>query len=500
MADLSTSDGEPEPRDTAISDVLDSSRAGGLIIRGGALRLGTYGLMLGLSVLSAVLLTRHLGPVRFGQYTTVLSLVAVLAAVTDAGMSTVGTREYAVREGGERDELMRDLLGLRMALTSVGVLLVVAFALAAGYDRALLLGALLASLGTVALVVQHTHTIPIAAALRLGVLSGLDLARQVLSVGAIVILVALDGGVLPLLAVALVVNLLLIAPTASLARHQISLRMGLDAARWRQLLRLTLSFSLATAVGTIYIYTAQILTSLVSTSHQSGLFAAAFRVFIVISAVPGLMVSGALPLLARSARDDRERLAYALQRIFEVSLIVGVAAAIGTFAGAQFVIDVIAGKQFAGSVGPLQTLGVAMVGSFVLAGWAYALISLERYRGMLLANLIAFIVSCSLTAVLAASDGAQGAAIAALSGETVLAIGSLIALSVGHSEMRPRLDVLWKVALAAVPAVAVALITAIPSFPRALLALTAFALVILLTRAIPAELLELLPRRGARRA
>ena len=312
-----------------ISDVLDSTEAGGRIIRGGVLRFATYVAMVALSVLSAALLTRHLGVVRFGEYTTVLSLVGIVASITDAGMSTVGTREFAVSAGAERDALMRDLLGLRMTLTACGVVLVTAFALAAGYSTALLAGAVLASLGTIALVVQHTHTIPLTAALRLGTLSALELARQVLTVGAIVALVVVGAGVAPLLAVTLAVNLVLIPPTARLARHQISLRMSVRPRQWLALLRLTVAFSLATAVGTIYIFTAQILTSLIASPHQSGLFAASFRIFMVMGAVPGVVVGGALPLLARAARDDRERLSYALQRIFEASLILGVAAALG---------------------------------------------------------------------------------------------------------------------------------------------------------------------------
>ena len=204
-----------------ISDVLDSTEAGGRIIRGGVLRFATYVAMVALSVLSAALLTRHLGVVRFGEYTTVLSLVGIVASITDAGMSTVGTREFAISAGAERDALMRDLLGLRMTLTACGVVLVTAFALAAGYSTALLAGAVLASLGTIALVVQHTHTIPLTAALRLGTLSALELARQVLTVGAIVALVVVGAGVAPLLAVTLAVNLVLIPPTARLARRQI---------------------------------------------------------------------------------------------------------------------------------------------------------------------------------------------------------------------------------------------------------------------------------------
>jgi O-antigen/teichoic acid export membrane protein len=478
--------------------VLDSTEAGGRIIRGGALRVGTYVLIMALSVLSAALLTRHLGVVRFGQYTTVISLVAVVATVTDAGMSVIGVREFSVRDGAQRDELMRDLLGLRMTLTAVGVLLVGGFALAAGYGTALLVGAVLASLGTIALVAQHTHTIPISAELRLGTLSALELARQVLTVGAIVILVVVGAGVLPLLAVVLAVNLVLIPPTAALARHKISLRVAVRPRQWLTLLRLTVSFSLASAVGTLYMFTTQIITSLVAGSHQSGLFAASFRIFIVITVVPGTLAGGALPLLARAARDDRVRLAYALQRIFDASLILGVGAAVGMLGGAQFVIHVVAGPKYAASGEVLQIQGIALIATFVLAGWGYALLAMKRYKEVLLANLIAFLVSCAATLSLASSHGAVGAAVATVCGETVLAVGSLVVLVRGHRELRPRLVIVAKVALAAVPAVVLALLPGVPSLVRALLALLAYGLVIVLTRAVPEEAIELLPARMRR--
>ena len=454
--------------------------------------------MMALSVLSAAVLTRHLGVVHFGQYTTVISLVAVVSTVTDAGMSVIGVREFSVRQDAERDELMRDLLGLRMTLTAVGVLLVGGFALAAGYGTPLLVGAVLASLGTIALVAQHTHTIPISAELRIGTLSGLELARQVLTVGAIVGLVALGAGLLPLLAVVLAVNVLLIAPTAALARHKISMRLAIRPRRWLALLRLTVAFSLASAVGTLYMFTTQIITSLVASSHQSGLFAASFRIFIVITVVPGTLVAGALPLLARAARDDRERLAYAMQRIFDASLILGVGAAVGMLGGAQFVIEVVAGAKYAASAEVLQIQGIALVATFVLAGWGYALLAMKRYKQVLLANLVAFIVSCASTLALASSHGAVGAALATVCGETVLAAGSLVVLVRGHREMRPKLGIVLKVALAAAPAAVLALFPELPSLARALLALLAYALVIVLSGAVPEEAIELLPERMRR--
>ena len=259
-----------------------------------------------------------------------------------------------------------------------------------------------------------------------------------------------------------------------------------------------MTFSLASTVGTLYVFTAQILTSLVASTHQSGLFAASFRIFVVSATVPNLLVSGALPLLARAARDDRDRLAYALQRIFEVSLIMGAAGALAMLGGAQFMLQVVAGPQYNASAEVLQIQGTALIATFVLAGWSFALLSLKRYRGVLLANLAAFLVSCSATIVLAGSHGATGAAVATVCGESVLALGLLVALLHGHPELRPKLGILLKVALSSAPAVALALLPGVPSPLRMLLALGAYGLLILLTRAVPAEVLELLPARARR--
>ncbi len=481
-------------------DLLDTPAAGGMVIRGTALRLGSYIGIIALSVISAALLTRHLGRVRFGEYTTVISLVGVISAVTDAGMSTLGTREYSVRSGADREELMRDLLGLRVVLTLVGVLLATAFAIVAGYAPALLAGTVLASLSIVALVFQHTLSIPLTTGLRLGYLSGLELGRQAVTVVLFVLLILLGAGVLPLLAVALVVNLMLLAPTAALVRGEISTRMSFRPRGWIRLLRLTVAFSLASAANTLYLFAAQILTSLVATSDQSGLFAASFRVFIVLAAVPGMLVAVAFPVLSRAARDDRARLGYALQQTFDASLIIGAAAAIAVVAGARFIIAVVAGPQFAAAAGALRIEGAVLLASFVLAGWGFGLLALHRHRAMLLANLCALGVSVVLTLILAQAHGARGAALASVCGETTLAVLYLAGLIYGSPELRPKLNVAAKVAVAGAPAIAVALVPGLSALLQPLAALAVFAGLIMALKAIPKEIYELIPPGLRRRS
>jgi O-antigen/teichoic acid export membrane protein len=496
VVELSPADAEEALEQAGPSDILDTDAAGGLIIRGGTVRVFGYVVGLALSVIGISLLTRHLGVGKYGQYITVLSLVTVVGAVTDAGMGGLGTREFAVTHGAERDRLMRDLLGLRLALTAVGSLFAIGFALIVGYSAALVAGTVLACLGLVAMVTQTMYAVPLAASLQLGWMTTLDFMRQVFTVAAIVALVLVEAPLIAFLAIGLPVNALLTVLTIRRVRGRMPLSPSLHVRGWVALLRSTIAFAMAMAVGTVYVYTAQVLTSLVASEHQNGLFAVSFRVFIVLVAIPGLLVGAAFPLLARAARDDRDRLGYAVERLFEVSIILGGAAAIGIAIGAPAIIAVVGGPKYAAAASALRIQGLALGVSFTLATWGFALLSLRDHRGLIVTNALALAVSCALTLGLASRYGARGAAFATLGGELTLAIGYLVCLVRRGPELRPRLPIVGKVAVAAAPAALLGAFAGLPSAAAAIVALALYALVLLLVRAVPSEVWILVRPRG----
>ena len=125
-----TEAGGPAPPQPA-GDVLDTPEAGPRVIRGSVLRTAGYVAGMGVGVVGAALMTRHLGPADFGRFITVTSLIRIVAGFTEAGMTTIGIREYSTRKGAERDGLMANLLGLRIPLTAAGVGVAVLFAAAA---------------------------------------------------------------------------------------------------------------------------------------------------------------------------------------------------------------------------------------------------------------------------------------------------------------------------------------------------------------------------------
>jgi O-antigen/teichoic acid export membrane protein len=350
-------------------------------------------------------------------------------------------------------------------------------------------GTALAGAGLFFGVLQATYTVPLSTHLLVGRVSVLELAKQVLTVIAIVVLVAAGAGLVPLLAVPLPVGLAVAAATAWMVRHRMPLLPGADAREWARLLRLTASFALATAVGTVYIYLAVVVLSLVSTDAETGQFGAAFRVFVVLAAVPGLLVTTAFPLLARAARDDRERLRYALQRLFDTSLVLGAAFALATVIGAPVAIDVVAGDGFETAVDVLRVQGLAMFASFLLATWGFALISLHLHRELLLANLSALVVSATLVLLLGSTEGARGAAWATLAGESVLAAAYLFGLARSRRELVPSTRTLPRVAIATAGSAVVGA-AGLPAVPATLAALAVFTILALMLGAVPDELID----------
>ena len=152
------------------------------------------------------------------------------------------------------------------------------------------------------------------------------------------IVVLLGGGVLALLGVTVPVGVVMIVAAAMLVRGEVPLTPAFRLREWGRLLAASAAFVLATAVGTIYLFTAQILTAAVTDAHDTGLFAASFRIFVVLAAVPGLLITVAFPLLSRAARDDRDRLAYAVQRLVEPRAVLGPAATIVLVVGAPAIL------------------------------------------------------------------------------------------------------------------------------------------------------------------
>ena len=470
-------------------DDLDRPDAGPRAIRGSATRAGGYvaGALLGL--VSAPLLVRYLGVADFGRYFTVVSLITLVAGVTDVGLGAVALREYSQREGAARDAFMRTVLGARIALTTAGVLAATAFAAVAGYGAALVLGTALAGIGLLLAVIAHTFAVSLTAQLRAGRLAALELGGQALAVALIVALVLVAAEVEAFLAVTVPTGLITLVVMVWLTRGRVPLRPSLDLGELRRLLRETLPLAGAMILGTLYARIVIIIMSLIATELATGYFGTAYRVVDVAAGIPFALIGMTSPVLARAARDDHARLRYVLQRVLEVALIGGIWMTLVTAFGADLIARVLTDADEAGPVAEvLRIQALILIPVFLNIALQTTLLSLHCHRALLVVNGIALLLIVTLTFVLVPSFEAHGAATAVLIGDTLLTLMSGVALLALYPHLRPQLRFVPRVIAAGLVALAVALIPGLPDVVALLLATLAYFATLAALGAIPSEL------------
>jgi O-antigen/teichoic acid export membrane protein len=477
-------------------DVLDTGEAGGRAIRGGALFTAAYVVGLLLSIASVPFMIRHLGVDEYGYYVAVSAIVFIIGGFTEAGLTNLGIREYSQLQPDEREPFLRDLIGLRLVLTTVGVLVATALTWITGSPGIVVSGVAIVGLGLLVQLTQQTYTVPLNVQLRMGWISLFGVIRAATLSGLFILLVVLNAGLTAFYWANVVMGVVLVTVTLLVLRGTAPLLPRFHAVAWRRILKDTLPYALAAAVGLIYFRIAVILMSYVSSEHETGIFSAAFRIVEVVGSLPWLLVSAGFPILARAARDDEARLGYALQKIFEVATVLGAFIALGLAVAAPVAIDVIAGPQFGESVSVLRLQAAGLVTSFLMVTWTFALLSLRLYRPLLLANAAAAIVAIVMTLVLAAPLGAEGAALATVLAEATLAAGALYGLRRERPALMPTLQVVPKVVLAVAVALAVAVVLPAPPLVLSFAAGGVYAAIVFALRAVPPEAIAALLRRA----
>lgn len=460
--------------------------------------MGAYVGSILLSLVSVPLLVRHLGITAFGDYAAVLSLVTIVGGLTEAGLTAIAVREYALAPSDRRPALLANLLGIRLVLGIAGVAVAVAFAALAGYGGALVAGTALAGVGMLIILSQTLLTVPLQVELRQGWVSLLEVLRQFIAVALIVTLVAVGAGVAPFLAVTIPAGAAALVVTVILVRGDVPLRPAFHLGTWWPLVRDSVPYALAIALNAMYLRIAIVVMSVIATGLQTGYFAASFRILETLVGIPALVIGAAFPILTRAVRDDAGRFASATGRIFELGVIVGSWMAICVVISAPLAIRLVGGAAAAPAVPVLRIQGFALAATFVIVACGYPLLAERRYREVLLANVVGLAASVGLTFALVPAFAAKGAAVATVASEFALAAASAVLLSRSQRGVALPWRGVPRVVLAAAAALGAGLVAPAPVVVQAIIATAVYGVALALVGRFPPELRHVLAvrRRG----
>ncbi len=274
--------------------------------------------------------------------------------------------------------------------------------------------------------------------------------------------------------------------TIWVVRGDAPLLPAFDRKMWRSLLANSVPFAVAASVGAIYFRVVILVVELLSTKTQVGLFGASFRVIEVLVIIPALVVSSAFPIFARSATSDAHRFGYALQRMFDACLILGVTISLMLVVGAPVLIRILAGPQYADAVPVLRIHGLALMFSCSAAVLGYALLAVRDFKGLMIANITALAVNLGTACALVPADGARGGALATLAGEvSLVAVAAYVLTRARGGE---RLKVTGGVRLVSCAVVAGLPALVLPPLAATIIAAAIFGVLVLVVRVVPQEL------------
>lgn len=486
--------------DLSAEQILREPSAGRLAIRGSAMRGGGYLSGWILLAVASVLLVRHLGVADFGRYATVMSVVAVVSALSDPGLSLLGQRDI-VQTGGEiegaRRRLLEDILGIRLLLTPVSIVLAVVFAWAVGYTQPMVLGVLLAGAALLVAGVNSTLMIPLTTRLRIGTVTTADLISDMTVVVGIALLVAAGASLVPFFAIHIVaalgacVFLLLSIGRRSVPRPRFSRR------EWGPIVGEAVPMGIASTINVVYYRTLLVTCSLAATAHQTGLFATSFRIVEVVLAVAARFSGPFFPIIAHAGKHDEERFRYALQRMFEVTLLLAFGFVLLLTIGGPALIRLLGGKAFSDAGPVLQIQAFAVIGALTGGVWFAGVVAVRRQSSLILRNAVVLVLILALGIVLIPHFGAKGAAVGAVVGESLLSVAGLVLLLRARPGLRFETGFCWRL-LAAAGVAALCVLLPAPGLVRAAAALAVYAALAVGLRAVPPEVFEAF--RGVRGA
>lgn len=469
-------------------DILTSAQAGGRIIRGSAWRAlaGVGGAVVG--VLTAALLLHHLGVAQSGRYVTVISLLGIPVTVADVGLNVSASRWLALRDPEQRGALIANVLAQRLVLMPVAVLAVIAFALLAGYPSSMVAGTAIAGTGFFIVALANALLLRLTVELRNAGLALVDFLRQAITFLGVAALVALGASLTAFFAVQVLVGVCVVALAPALIGRGVLLTPRFDRSEQRMLLASALPLAMALALGQLYFRLVIILMSLISSPVQTGYFGGSLRAIEAPIGISVLVAGVALPVLSAAARDDRERLRYAIGGLGQGAIVAGVLVVLVTLRAAEPLMALIGGQAFrpAGAVLRIQ-VGMLLFNALYQI-WTMALLALNRQRELIGVNILALSGLALFAAVLVPPLGARGGAIASVLGDALLACLIYWRVHVHLGRVMVPSGFLLRVLVAAAAAGVPLALSGLPDFLAAALSAVLFLGVGLAIGMIPPEL------------
>jgi len=338
---------------------------------------------LAIALVSIGFITRYLGTSGFGSYTTVFAFYFLFAAVAEFGINQIFTREIS-RPNADENKVVANVMGLRLVTIIAVVILGFTISSFLPYDNEIKRGILLVLAGLVFASIAQALNSVFQKRLVMHRMAWRELIGRFLQLGIILLSVQRDWGLEGILLGLVVSNIFVFISAWIMARGYIKLSFSFDKAYWKFFLKESLPLGAAALVNFMYFKVDTILLSLLQSSHDVGIYGAAYKVLESLIYFPHMFMGLVMPIIAYNIFHRPKKFLKIASLTSKVIWVVTLPIIIFLFFLAREVIQVIAGAEFTQAVIVLQILAPALGAIFLAHFFNSILIAANQQKKLLI--------------------------------------------------------------------------------------------------------------------
>ncbi len=376
-----------------------------------------------IALVTVLYMIRRLGPASYGSFAVLVNLTAIVSVVLDLGFNVLFVREGA-RDHSQIQRYLRNVMSLRLVMSAVSLVLLVALVIPLG------LGNLLVP-GFVLMVLTSYSTL-----LRNGLYAVQQLGYE--AIGVILeslILLALvlygatshQGVAYYVWAYAAQYAFSCVYFTIVLAVKRIAvIGWRFETPFLREWFWKGLPFALTFVLTILYFRIDQPLVYALRSPTDAGLYGAAYKPIESLLFVPITFLSVVFPVLSVYFRERPQEMLDAVSRFYKALLLMGWPMSIGIFVLADALTPLLLGHDYARSAPALRILALALGFAFVNNTFIGALNASDRQSSFTWAAGWSLVANLALNLTLIPLFGYLGASWATVLTEVVLGIAGWI--------------------------------------------------------------------------
>jgi len=336
-------------------------------------------LVLGLAMVA--IMTRYLGRMGFGQFTTVTAFLQMFAILTDMGLYLILVQMSSHPEANI-PKIVNNIFTLKFFLSFflLGLAPLIAIFIP-GYSPIIKIGIAIAALSFFFQSMIQLLSAIFQKNLCMEKIAIADVAGKLLLLVSVFIIVSLKGGLLMILGAVVLGSLTNFSLVYFFARRFVKIAFRFDFSFWKEVLSKSWPIALSVAFTLIYFKTDTFILSLVRSQEEVGIYGVAYRVLEILIMMPALFIGLVMPVLANSwAAKDNARFKRVMQKSFDFLIMLAVPIVVGTLFLAQSIVILIAGSEFIISGTVLKILIFAVGTIFLGSLFTHTAVAIEKQK------------------------------------------------------------------------------------------------------------------------